>query len=157
MYSKNNSFVKTFFIFSFGEIENTYSQMSKTQFSAEFEINASNKMLYPYLNTASGLAEWFAEDVTLDADKNYYFVWDGVTTKGKKAAQKINQYVKFEFYSKNETERKDLSYVEFKLDVNEMTQTSFLKITDYSEIEDPKDLRELWNNLVSNLKEKVGG
>jgi hypothetical protein len=131
--------------------------MAKTKFSAEYEINASNKMLYPYLNTASGLAEWFADKVTQDQDKNYIFMWDGVPTKGRKVTQKINQYVKFEFLSVDTTERKDLSYVEFKLDINEITQTSFLKIVDYSEIDDPKDLRELWNNLVINLRERVGG
>src|ERR1700712_1042751 len=107
--------------------------MVKNKFSAEYEINASNKMLYPYLNTASGLAEWFADEVTLDTEKNYLFVWDKATTKARKVAQKINQYVKFEFLSSNPTEKKDLAYVEFKLDVNELTQTSFLRIVDYSE------------------------
>ena len=131
--------------------------MVKNKFSAEYEINASNKMLYPYLNTASGLSEWFADEVTLDTEKNYHFVWDKATTKGRKVAQKINQYVKFEFLSANPAEKKDLSYVEFKLDVNELTQTSFLRIVDYSDIDDPKGLKELWNNLVLSLRDKVGG
>ena len=130
---------------------------NKTKFSGEYEINASTKMLFPYLNTHSGLKEWFADDVQLDENKEYNFKWDGVTTKGKKVSQKTNQYVKFEFYSRNSSEKKDLAYIEFKLDVNELTQTSFLKVIDYSEIVDPKDLKEMWNNLVSLLKEKVGG
>ena len=48
--------------------------MSKTLFKAEFDINASSKMLYSYISTASGLAQWFADDVTLDEDKNFNFI-----------------------------------------------------------------------------------
>ena len=131
--------------------------MNKNKFSAEYEINASNKMLYPYLNTASGLGEWFADKVILDDDKNFLFTWDKAITKGKKTAQKVNQYVKFEFFPVNSTEKKDFAYVEFKLDVNEITQTSFLKIVDYSETDDPKELKELWDNLIISLKDRVGG
>jgi hypothetical protein len=38
-----------------------------------------------------------------------------------------------------------------------MTQSSFLKITDYSEVENEDDLRELWSQLVGSLREAVGG
>jgi hypothetical protein len=51
----------------------------------------------------------------------------------------------------------DPSYIEFKVDMNDLTQSSFLKITDYSDIENEQDLRELWTYLVSNLREIVGG
>jgi len=37
--------------------------MGKNKFITEFEINASQKILFPYLSTASGLAQWFADDV----------------------------------------------------------------------------------------------
>lgn len=47
--------------------------MSKKSFQAEFEINASKKMLFPYLNSASGLSQWFADDVTINEDKIFNF------------------------------------------------------------------------------------
>ena len=40
--------------------------MSKQKFVGEYPINASRKMLFPYLSTASGLCEWFADDVNIN-------------------------------------------------------------------------------------------
>jgi uncharacterized protein YndB with AHSA1/START domain len=128
--------------------------MDKNKFTMEFEINASAKMLYPYLNTPSGLAEWMADDVTVNEDKTFNFVWDKVTYPAKKVNQKINQYVKFEFINKSED--KDSSWLEFRLENNEITQTSFLKIIDYSDIIDPADQKDIWSNLVGELKKTVG-
>lgn len=130
--------------------------MPKNKFTTEFEINASNKMLFPYLTSPGGLSDWFADDVSLDGDKNYIFLWDGKTHKAKKITQKPNQYVKYEFFGKATDDKKELPYIEFKLDVNDMTQTSFLRIIDYTDFEDPKDMQELWNNLITKLKETVG-
>ena len=47
--------------------------MSKSEFRAEFEINASKKMLFPYIYTASGLAQWMADDVNVNEDKIFNF------------------------------------------------------------------------------------
>jgi uncharacterized protein YndB with AHSA1/START domain len=128
--------------------------MEKNKFTIEFEINASGKMLYPYLNTAEGLAEWMADDVTLTEDKIFNFVWNKIKYPAKKVNQKINQYVKFEFINKSED--KDSSWIEFRLESNDLTQTSFLKIIDYSEITDPGDQKDLWTNLVAGLRKAVG-
>ncbi|MFL5728017.1 MAG: START-like domain-containing protein [Cytophagaceae bacterium] len=128
--------------------------MEKNKFTIEFEINASGKMLYPYLNTASGLAEWIADDVTQNEDKTFNFVWNKINYPVRKVTQKINQYVKFEFI--NQSEGKDTSWLEFRLESNELTQTSFLKITDYSDITDPSDQKDLWTNLVAELRKAVG-
>jgi uncharacterized protein YndB with AHSA1/START domain len=128
--------------------------MSKTKYTAEFEIHASPKMLYPYLSTAAGLSEWIADDVNINQDKVFTFVWDGFSYPAKKTAQKANQYIKFEFLPDKTSVDKTPSFLEFKLDINEMTQTSFLKVTDFSDLEDSK---ELWDNVVGKLRTIVGG
>ena len=130
--------------------------MSKFKFNIEFEINASKKMLFPYLNTASGLAQWFADDVNVNEDKVYNFIWDGEDHKAKLVAHRSNSYVKFEFISKDGDEN-DRAFFEFKLDQNELTQSVFLRITDYSENDDAEELEDMWENLVIALKETVGG
>lgn len=132
--------------------------MTKTKFATEYELNASNRMLFPYLSTANGLADWFADDVRLDDDKvTFNFIWNGGIQKARRTVQKTNQQVRFEFLTEKKEEKKDNAYIEFKLDTNDITQTSFLKIVDYTDIDDPKDLKEMWNNLVAKLKEIVGG
>jgi uncharacterized protein YndB with AHSA1/START domain len=131
--------------------------MGKYKYTAEFEIRASNKMLFPYMTNPAGLAQWFADKVSIDDQKVFNFIWDNKPHYARLTAQRLNRYVKFEFLPDGGPSANDLAYIEFKLDMNELTQSSFLKITDYSETDDEDDLKELWTHLVSNLREIVGG
>jgi hypothetical protein len=54
-------------------------------------------------------------------------------------------------------ESEDPDWVEFKIDLNEMTQTTFIKIQEYSEFDDKEEQAEVWEGLLHNLKEIVGG
>jgi uncharacterized protein YndB with AHSA1/START domain len=69
--------------------------MAKTRFAYEYEINASKKMLYPYFTTASGLAQWFADDVNIDEDNIFNFIWEGQDHKAKMVSHRSNAYAKF--------------------------------------------------------------
>lgn len=126
--------------------------MSKVKYVGEFEFNASKKMLYPYLNSASGLSQWFADDVNINPDKSFVFLWDGQESQAKIATSRLNEQVKFKFISEDE----DPNYVEFKLDKNELTGSVYLQVTDYSDM-DEDEAAELWDSLVNDLKEIVGG
>ena len=48
----------------------------KIRIQLEYVINCSPKVLYNRLSTASGLTEWFAEDVRVKG-KKYTFIWEG--------------------------------------------------------------------------------
>lgn len=127
--------------------------MSKEKFVGEYPFRASKKMLYPYLSTASGLAQWFADDVNINEDKVYSFVWDGDENKARMVSTRTNAHVRFEFLGDDE---EDPAYVEFKLDMNELTEEVFLRIIDYSDI-DQEEVQELYDSLIHDLKEIVGG
>lgn len=131
--------------------------MSKTKFEGEFEINASKKMLYPYMFTTGGLAQWMAEDVTINEDKVYNFIWDGEDHKATMVSHRTNYFVKFEFLPETEEDEDDPAYVEIRLEMNELTQSVFIAITDYSEMEEPEESYELWGGLIDELKQIVGG
>lgn len=131
--------------------------MSKYLFTTDFEINASKKMLYPYISSASGLSQWFADDVTINEDKVFNFIWDEEDHKAKMVSHRTNSYVKFEFIPETEVDAEDPAYFELRLDVNELTQTVFIKITDYSEMDDNEELFDMWEGLIDGLKETVGG
>ncbi len=128
--------------------------MSKFEYNGEFEFKASKKMLYPYLSTASGLAQWFADDVNINEDKILTIIWDGEENKAKMVAHRVNSLVKIEFMPEDDD---DPNWVEFRLEMNELTQAVFIHVTDYSEMDDIDELGELWENLMHNLKEIVGG
>jgi uncharacterized protein YndB with AHSA1/START domain len=132
--------------------------MSKEKFVIEHEINASKKMLYPYLNTASGLSQWFADDVTVNEDHVYTFKWEKEEYQAKITAHRTNSYVKFEFLDSNgSNDENDPWSIEFRLEENELTQSVFIKVIEFSEIDDADEQKELWENLFYNLKETVGG
>ena len=131
--------------------------MTRNTFRAEFEIHASKKMLFPYIYTASGLSQWMADDVTVDEDKVFNFIWEGEDHKAKVAAHRVNSFVKFEFLPDSDEEIDDPRFIEIRLEMNELTQMVFIAITDYNDINDDEELQDLWESLIYSLKEIVGG
>lgn len=130
----------------------------KKLFTADYELHASIKMLYPYIQSASGLGEWFADDVKINnSDKTYTFVWDNDEHIAKMAAHRTNHFVRFEYLPELPEDEKDPAYFELRLEFNEMTQSLFLKVFDYSDFDDQKELHDLWNGLVELLRKTVGG
>ena len=133
------------------------TRATKTKFIREYPINASAKLLYPYLSTASGLAQWFCDDVRVNEDKVYNFIWDGRSHFAEMTNHRTNKSVRFLFLGDNKEHLPDSSYIDFSIESSELTQEQFLKVIDYSDEEDVEELEELWDNLFQNLKEIVGG
>jgi hypothetical protein len=130
---------------------------AKKLFTADYELHASIKMLYPYIESAGGLSEWYADDVRTSPEKVFTFRWNQEEKKAIMKSHRVNHYVRFEFLPENEADRLDPSYFELRLEINELTQTTFLKVTDYSDFDDLDELRDLWNGLIDSLKKIVGG
>lgn len=131
--------------------------MVKNKFVADYQINTSKKMLFPYLSTASGLSEWFADDVSINEDKNFIFRYDGEDHLAKIASIRANAHIKFEFVDPQNLDDRDHPYIEFKVEENELTQTLFLKVIDYSDAYDGGELESIWEGLIGSLKEIIGG
>jgi hypothetical protein len=130
---------------------------NKSLFTKDFEVHASIKMLYPYIQTASGLSEWFADNVNISPEKVFTFVWDHEEHKAVMTAHRANHFVRFEYLPETKEDEKDPSYFELRLEVNELTQTTFIKVIDYSDFDDLKELDDLWEGLIENLRNVVGG
>ena len=128
--------------------------MEKYKFIGEYEFRASKKILFPYISTASGLSQWFAEDANINEDKVFTFIWDGDENKAKLTSSRVNHHVRFEFININDDE--DPNYLELRLEQNDLTEEVFLRVVDYSDIEED-EAQELWDGLVHDLKEIVGG
>src|SRR5438105_157343 len=113
--------------------------VKKKLFTADYEVHASIKMLYPYIQTASGLSEWFADDVIInnqDRDKIHTFIWEQEEHKAKQVAHRTNHFVRFEFVPESDEDKNDPAYFELRLEFNELTQSVFLKVYDYSNFDD---------------------
>jgi len=134
------------------------STSNKKLFTADYEIHASTKMLYPYIQTAGGLSEWFADNVTINnSDKSFTFIWDHEEHRAKLAAFRTNHFVRFEFLPESKDDEKDPSYFELRLEFNDLTQSVYIKILDYSDFDDQRELHDLWDGLIESLRKTVGG
>lgn len=129
--------------------------MEKYKFITEFELRSSPKVLFPYISTPSGLEQWFAEKVTVLPDHRFDFQWDGDSHIARQTGLRINKAVRFDFENTSE-DNLDNNHVELKLEVSELTQTTFLRVTDYSANRDERELASLWDGFIDNLKDIVG-
>ena len=130
--------------------------MSKQKFVGEYPINASRKMLFPYLSTATGLCQWFADDVNINnIDKTMIFILDGEERIAVIDSIKNNRYVKFRFPHEDE-KPKENDTLEFRLEINELTQSVFVRVEEFTDTDDLDESYQIWENLLSQLKEIIG-
>ncbi|MFL2990529.1 MAG: START-like domain-containing protein [Cytophagales bacterium] len=130
--------------------------MSKQKFVGEYPINASRKMLFPYLSTATGLCQWFADDVNINnIDKTMIFILDGEERIAVIDSIKNNRYVKFRFPNEDE-KPKENDTLEFRLEINELTQSVFVRVEEFTDTDDLDESYQIWENLLSQLKEIIG-
>ena len=123
----------------------------KNKLVLEYVIYASQKLLYEFISSPSGLAEWFADDVNM-AGKVYTFIWDG----SKQQADVIN-IVEEKSIRLHWTDRPADTYFEFRIEKNELTHELSLIITDFAESdEDKNSLEVLWQGQVQRLMKVIG-
>ncbi|OGX85203.1 ATPase [Hymenobacter lapidarius] len=130
---------------------------AKTRFLVEFPINASPKILFPYLATASGLSQWFCDDVRYVEGQRLNFIWDQENHYAEISGQRLNRAVRFVFLGENRQMVADPSFLEFTLDSSQVTDEVYLRVIDYSPSQDNDEQQEMWESLVSKLREQVGG
>ena len=130
---------------------------SKRRFEMEYSINASPKLLFPYLASASGLAQWFCDDVRLDPDHRINMVWDKQNHYAEVTTQRPGRSIRYVFLDEHKRPLADASYLDFSLEFSKITDEIFLRITDYSDHSDGQEQLELWDGLVGKLREQVGG
>ena len=130
--------------------------MAKQKFVGEYPINASRKMLFSYLSTATGLCQWFADDVNINnIDKTMIFIVDGDERIAVIDSIKNNRYVRFRFL-KDDEKPKQNDTLEFRLEINELTQEVFVRVEEYTESDDLDESYQIWDNLLAQLKEIIG-
>ncbi|MDF7811490.1 START-like domain-containing protein [Hymenobacter sp. YC55] len=129
----------------------------KHRFTVEFPINASPKILYPYLASASGLSQWFCQDVRIDEDHRFNFIWDNQPHYAEMNSHRTNRSVRFVFLDGNKRPTPDANFLDFSLEESQLTQEVYLRVMDYSEETDEEELQEMWEGLAQKLREQVGG
>lgn len=124
-----------------------FIDMIKVQF--EYLIKCSPKVLFKRLSTASGLAEWFADDVRILGNQ-FTFVWDGSEQVAEMTQRKENQMVRFNWVDEPDT------YFEFTISQVELTGDVSLIVVDFAEEDETQGSEELWNAQIADLKHNLG-
>ena len=121
----------------------------KIKIQLEYVINCSPKVLYNRLSSASGMTEWFAEDVRVKG-KNYTFIWEGAEQTAEMTLHKENRLVRYTWLDEDDT------YFEFRITQDELTGDVSLIIIDFTEEDEVEETKELWNTQVADLKHILG-
>lgn len=121
----------------------------KKKMKLEYEVKSSPKILYSFLSTPNGLADWFADNVTI-AENIYTFIWDKESCRAQLVAFKENKSVKFQWLD-GETE-----YFELEIIQDEMTGDVALSVTDFSIDEEVQEKELIWNNQIEMLISVLG-
>jgi uncharacterized protein YndB with AHSA1/START domain len=121
----------------------------KVKVQLEYVINCSPRVLYNRLSTASGLSEWFADDVRIKG-KLFTFIWNDSEQTAEMTLRKENTLVRFNWVDEEDT------YFEFKIARDELTSDVSLLIVDFADEDEVEETEELWNSQVSDLKHVLG-
>lgn len=124
---------------------------TKKKFEMEFVIQASPQLLYQYISTASGLSEWYADNVNARSEK-FTFIWDGNEEEAMLLKKKSDQYVRFQWSHSESPEE----FFELSIVVDEITKDVSLFVIDFAEEDEVEESKMLWDNQIDDLKHVLG-
>ena len=126
--------------------------MEKTKFKIEYQLkSASINVLWNSIGTPLGLAEWFADGVTVN-ENEYTFSWEQYEQTAFFIESKTNYNIQFQWEEDKETD----CYFELKIGLVEITGDLTLIVTDFAEPSEIEDLTLLWNKQIEVLRRKTG-
>ncbi len=125
----------------------------KKEFVIEYDFQSSPQLLFQYLSTASGLSEWFSDDVNYRGEK-YTFFWGDSEEYARVLSKKINEKIRFQWIT-GEDDEEDY-FFEFKIQMDEITKDVSLIITDFTDSDELEEAKLLWDSLISDLKQVLG-
>ncbi len=125
--------------------------MDKRKFQLEFPMRSVPvPLLWNYVSSASGLGEWFADEVSVDG-KSYRFVWNGQEQTATLLGMRHEQSLRMRW-----DDAGDRSYFEMRISVNELTDDTTLTIVDFAGPDEIDDSCELWEAQVETLRRVLG-
>jgi len=123
----------------------------RIQFEMEFPIQVSQKLLYQYISTPSGLSEWFADNVN-SRGESFIFIWDDSEESANLVSKKMPEKIRFQWMDDKDTDY----YFELRIQFDEITKDVSLIVTDFAEDGEIEESKMLWTNQVFDLKKVLG-
>ena len=126
--------------------------MKRTKFEIEYQLKTTSiNILWNSIGNPLGLAEWFADVVTVK-ENEFIFTWDKNDQIANLIDIKQNVSIRFQWEEDIDTEY----YFELKIVNLDITGDLALIITDFAEPNDKDDLILLWDKQIETLRRKSG-
>ena len=106
--------------------------------------------MFSRIGTPSGLAEWFADNVTEDG-KIFTFNWGNIEQKAEIMAFIPNESISFRWLNMESD-----SEFGFNIIKDELTGDVALVISDHVYEDEVEDTKSLWSSQVAKLKQMIG-
>jgi len=124
----------------------------RIKFEMEFPIKVSQKLLFQYISTPSGLSEWFADNVN-SRGEIFIFIWDDSEESAKLIRKNNNEKIQFQWLDDESTDY----YFELRIQFDEITKDVSLIVTDFADDqEEVEESKLLWTNQIADLKKVLG-
>lgn len=125
---------------------------NRIKFEMEFPIKVSQKLLFQYISTPSGLSEWFSDNVN-SRGEIFVFIWDDSEESAKLIRKTNNEKIQFQWLDDEDTDY----YFELRIQFDEITKDVSLIVTDFAEDDDEvEESKLLWTNQIGDLKKVLG-
>ncbi|MFL2620198.1 MAG: START-like domain-containing protein [Flavobacteriaceae bacterium] len=125
---------------------------NRIKFEMEFPIKVSQKLLFQYISTPSGLSEWFSDNVN-SRGEIFIFIWDDSEESAKLIRKTNNEKIQFQWLDDEDTDY----YFELRIQFDEITKDVSLIVTDFAEDDDEvEESKLLWTNQIGDLKKVLG-
>lgn len=126
--------------------------MKKKKVSIEYPLKkGSVNILWNSISSPLGLAEWFADVVTVNGNE-YTFSWEKHEQTATLVDLKPSKSIRFQWEEDTDTHH----YFELEIHAPEIASEPSLVITDFAEPSEKEDLILLWNKQVDDLRRKTG-
>ena len=125
---------------------------NRIKFEMEFPIKVSQKLLFQYISTPSGLSEWFSDNVN-SRGEIFIFIWDDSEESAKLLRKNNNEKIQFQWLDDEDSDY----YFELRIQFDEITKDVSLIVTDFADDEEEvEESKLLWTNQISDLKKVLG-
>ena len=123
----------------------------RIKFEMEFPIKVSQRLLFQYLSTPSGLSEWFADNVNSRGEK-FIFIWDDSEEVANLVSKKLPEKIKFQWEDDKDTDY----FFELRIQFDEITKDVSLIVTDFAEEDEVEEGKNLWTSQINTLRKNLG-